>query len=250
MPRPMTKTRPAYRPEPILRAGAAVLVPVTRTVTRSDHHGAGNLPSSGGLLVVANHVSNFDPIVLGTFLVDNGHWPHWMAKKELFGVRGLGWLLRHADQIPVDRKAPGGVLESARQALEGGMTVVMYPEGTITGDPLHWPMVGRTGAARLAIQTGVPVVPVGQWGPQEVMGYKKMTRPRLLPRKTMHLYAGPPVDLSDFGDCTHDQQAVRRATERLMEAIDAQVELARGEKAPDTRYDIRTGERVPKSALR
>lgn len=89
------------------------------------------------------------------------------------------------------------------------MTVVMYPEGTITADPLHWPMTGRTGAARLALETGVPVIPVGQWGPQEVMGYKEMTFPKLWPRKTMKLYCGTDVELSDLRG-RHDLASVRR----------------------------------------
>ncbi|MDU5842929.1 MAG: 1-acyl-sn-glycerol-3-phosphate acyltransferase, partial [Cutibacterium avidum] len=130
--------------------------------------------------------------------------------------------------------------------LDKGMTVVMYPEGTITADPLHWPMTGRTGAARLALETGVPVIPVGQWGPQEVMGYKEMTFPKLWPRKTMKLYCGTEVELSDLHG-HHDRASVREATNRIMDAIDAQVARARGEFPPSDRYDMRKGRRVPKS---
>lgn len=239
---------PADRPGPIFIAGVALLLPAARLLTRFDHHGEQNLPASGGALIVSNHVSNYDPVVLGAFLVVNGRWPHWMAKKELFDVPIVGFVARHADQIPVDRKAPGPeILAAARRELARGMTVIIYPEGTITADPLHWPMTGHTGAARLAIETGVPVIPVGQWGPNEVMGFKQMTFPRLFPRKTMHLHVGPAVDLTEFAGRSHDLKAVRAATDRIMDAIDTQVELARGEKAPATRYDIRTGERVPRS---
>lgn len=244
-------TNPGDRPGPVFKLGVGTLLPAARLLTRFDHHGAGNLPAPGGALIVGNHISNYDPVVLGAFLVMNGRWPHWLAKKEIFDVPVVGWVAGHADQIPVDRKAPGPeVLAHARRALAQGMTLVMYPEGTITGDPLHWPMVGHTGAARLAMETGVPVIPVGQWGPHEVMGFKEMTFPKVFPRKTMHLHCGPPVDLSEFHSDTHDQQAVRRATEKIMEAIDAQTELARGESAPGTRYDIRTGQRVAKADLR
>ncbi len=251
MPRLLPLTNPADKPGLIFTTGVGVLLPAARLLTRFDHHGAENLPARGGALIVSNHVSNYDPVVLGSFLVMNGRWPHWMAKKELFDVPLVGFVASRADQIPVDRKAPGPeILAVARRELSRGMTVIIYPEGTITADPLHWPMTGHTGAARLATDTGVPVIPVGQWGPQEVMGYKEMTFPKVFPRKTMHLHCGPAVDLSEFRGRTHDQQAVRLATERIMEAIDAQVELARGETAPATRYDIRTGLRVAKGCPR
>ena len=160
----------------------------------------------------------------------------------------VGWVASASGQISVDRKGPNPakVLDDAKTALDKGMTVVMYPEGTITADPLHWPMTGRTGAARLALETGVPVIPVGQWGPQEVMGYKEMTFPKLWPRKTMKLYCGTEVELSDLHG-HHDRASVREATNRIMDAIDAQVARARGELPPPDRYDMRKGRRVPKS---
>lgn len=244
---PSRLSSPADRPGPVFAAGVAVLLPLARVLTRSDFAGAENLPASGGALIVSNHVSNYDPAVIGSFLVLNGRFPHWMAKQELFDAPVMGFLARQADQIPVDRKAPGPeILAVARQALRRGMTVVVYPEGTITADPLHWPMRGHTGAARLAMETGAPVIPVGQWGPHEVMGFREMTFPKVFPRKTMRLRCGPAVDLAEFGGRDHDLKAVRQATERIMTAIDRQVELARGETAPDTRYDMRTGRRVAK----
>ena len=109
-------------------------------------------------------------------------------------------------------------------------------------------MTGRTGAARLALSCPVPVIPVGQWGPQDVMGFKKMTFPRFFPRKTMHLSVGEPVRLSDLWYHQDDHAAVTEATERIMTAIDAQVEIVRGEHVPASRYDGRTGLRVPRWA--
>lgn len=215
-------TNPADTPGLIFRMGVGTLYPLARILTRFDHHGGENLPGPGPALIVSNHISNYDPVVLGAFLVANGRWPHWLAKKELFSVPIVGWVASASGQIPVDRKGPNPakVLHDAKAALDKGMTVVMYPEGTITADPLHWPMTGRTGAARLALETGVPVIPVGQWGPQEVMGYKEMTFPKLWPRKTMKLYCGTDVELSDLRG-RHDLASVREATNRIMDAIDA-----------------------------
>lgn len=241
-------TNPADRPRPIFKAAVVVLSAAAQAVTTLDFDGAEHLPESGPLLVVGNHVSNYDPVVLGSFLAFNGRFPHWLAKKELFEVPFVGWVATQSDQIPVDRRHPDPrqVLGAARDQLAAGRTVVMYPEGTITGDPLHWPMVAHTGAARLALETRAPVVPVGQWGPQEVMGYKEMTFPHVVPRHTMHLRAGAPIVLDDLWGRQDDHEAVRAATERMMSAIDELVAQLRGEPAPDSRYDLRTGERVPK----
>ena len=108
---------------------------------------------------------------------------------------------------------------------------MVYPEGTITRDPGLWPMTGKTGAARIALETGAPVIPVAQWGAQEVIApYSKEFR--ILPRKTMHVTAGPPVDLDDLRGRALDATTLREATERIMAAITALLEEIRGETAP------------------
>ena len=103
-------------------------------------------------------------------------------------------------------------------AAERGECVIVYPEGTITKDPDMWPMAAKTGAARIALTARVPVIPMAHWGAQQVMGpYKKEMR--LLPRKTMHVDVGPPVDLSDLYDRPIDADTLHEATERIMGAI-------------------------------
>jgi 1-acyl-sn-glycerol-3-phosphate acyltransferase len=123
-------------------------------------------------------------------------------------------------------------------AVESGKCVGVYPEGTLTRDPGLWPMVGKTGAARIALTTRCPVIPVAQWGPQEILApYSK--RPHLFPRKTMHVLAGPPVDLSDLHDHPLDAAVLREATARIMAAITALLVELRGEPAPAERFDSR-----------
>ena len=115
----------------------------------------------------------------------------------------------------------------------------MFPEGTLTRDPGLWPMRPKTGAARLALTTRCPVVPIALWGPQDVLGtYEK--RLHLLPRKTIRVSAGPPVDLSDLYDRTAESTALREAADRIVAAITAQLETLRGETAPPQRLDSRT----------
>lgn len=100
-------------------------------------------------------------------------------------------------------------------------------------------MTGKTGAARLAMATGAPVLPMGQWGAHLILdGYSKKLRP--FPRKDVRILIGPPLDLTRFGTDTQDHEAVRACTAEIMSAITALVEQLRGEKAPrpyDMKYD-------------
>ena len=97
-------------------------------------------------------------------------------------------------------------------AVRHGECVVVYPEGTLTRDPAQWPMTGKTGAARIALETGCPVIPVGQWGPQQLLPPYSM-RPHLLPRKHVTMRAGDPVDLSDLVALPRTPEVVQQATD-------------------------------------
>jgi 1-acyl-sn-glycerol-3-phosphate acyltransferase len=208
-------------------------------LTRRDWRGAEHLPD-GGAVVVVNHVSHVDPLAFAHFLYDNGRLPRFLAKDSVFGVPFVGTVLRGAKQIPVFRES-GSASKSysaAVQAVRAGVLVAIYPEATLTRDPDLWPMVGKTGAARVALETGAPVVPVAQWGPQDMLPpYAK--RPHLLPRKTMHVWAGPPVDLADLADRPVDAALLQEVTERIMAAITDLLSQIRGEKPPAVRFDPR-----------
>jgi len=237
-----TPVQPTYRR--LVRVGAWLL----RRLTRQDWGPADVLPRTGGVLVVANHISNFDPPVLAHYLVWNGRWPRALAKAEIWRIPVLGWLARACGQIPVERNTARArdSLVHAEEALDAGECVLIYPEGTRSADPDLWPMVARPGAARLALQTGCPVIPLGQWGAQDVMPGKKLTWPRFFPLKTMVFRLGDPVDLSDLAGRT-DADAVGEATRRIMDAITALVAGIRGLEPPAGRYDARLGRRVPQA---
>lgn len=222
---------------PLVKALNLVLAPLSRR----DWDGQERLPPAGGLIVVANHISNADPLALGQFLAYTGRWPRFLAKSSLFRVPGVGGLLRGAGQIPVERGGSHAVdaLGAARTALEAGRTVVVYPEGTITYDPELWPMRGRTGAARLALATGRPVVPVGQWGAQEFLRGRHVGLPRFWVRPTLRVVVGTPVPLDDLRGRAVDAAVLREATERIMAALTGLVEQLRGEPAPAVRFDPR-----------
>ena len=191
-------------------------------------------------MVCVNHLSHFDPLTVSLFLYENGYPPFFLAKEALFRVPVLGRLLAGAGQIPVYRESgqAAGAYRAAVAGIAEGKTIVILPEGTLTRDPDLWPMVGKTGAARVALQTRCPVVPVAQWGPQDVLApYAKVMK--LFPRKTIHVLAGPPVDLSDLYDQPVDVATLREATTRIMNAITALLEQVRGETAPVERFDPR-----------
>lgn len=145
----------AYR---LLATIGRFLVPL---VARRRWLGEEHIPATGPAIVVANHISNIDPILIGEFLIWNGRWPRFLGKASLWKVPVLGWMLAKADQIPVyrDSERAAESLVHAKEALEAGKLVTIYPEGTITGDPDGWPMTGRRGAAHLALVTGAPLIP-------------------------------------------------------------------------------------------
>jgi len=210
-------------------------------VTRRDWRGVENLPSTGGFVVCPNHLSYVDPFTFAHFLYDNGHPPFFLGKSGVFEIPILGRLLLAAQQIPVQRGTSHAAeaFSAAVAAVQDGKCVPIFPEGTLTRDPQMWPMTSRTGAARVALTTRCPVIPVAQWGPQEIQRpYAKELH--LFPRKTIRVDAGPPVDLSDLYDRPLDAVTLKEATARILDAITAQLETIRGEKAPATRFDSRT----------
>ncbi len=215
---------------------------IIRPLTRRDWRHQEKLPSTGGLVVVGNHISNLDPLSLGQFLAFSGRWPRFLGKASVFRVPVVGAILRRCGQIPVERGSEQSrdALAAARSAIEVGRAVVVYPEGTITGDPGLWPMRGKTGAARLAFETGCAVIPVGQWGVQEIMYGRRVHLPRLLPRKTFRVIVGDPVDLDDLRDQPATTQTLTEATERIMIAISDLVAELRQESPPAVRFNPRS----------
>ena len=218
----------------------AIIKPLLLATTKQDWVGGERIPATGGFVLALNHVSHADPLTAAHLMYDHGRLPRYLAKSGLFRNRVLGFFLRTAGQIPVERlsRNAAGAYDAAVAAVRGGECVVVYPEGTITRDPEGWPMVGKSGAARIALETGCPVIPVGQWGAQGLLApYAK--KPNLFPRTTVHMRVGDPVDLSDLLGRPHTTAVVQEATERIMAAITVLVEELREERAPIERFDPR-----------
>lgn len=227
-----------------------IIKPFLLATTRRQWIDGENLPATGGFIIALNHISHLDPLTAAHLVYDHGRKPRYLAKSGLFDNKALGFFLRGAGQIPVkrDTRDAVGAYAAAVEAIRDGQCVVIYPEATITRDPEMWPMKGKSGAARIALETGCPVIPVGQWGAQEILApYTK--RPHLVPRHEIVMRVGPPVDLDDLRAQPRTAEVVNRATERIMTAITHQLELVRGDKAPAERYDMAVrGDRFKKKA--
>ncbi|MDQ8701888.1 lysophospholipid acyltransferase family protein [Streptomyces sp. LHD-70] len=222
------------------RLAAVIAKPPLVVLLKRDWRGVEHIPGDGGFITAVNHNSHVDPFAYAHFQYNTGRVPRFLAKNGLFKGGFVGAVMRGTGQIPVYRESTDALsaFRAAIDAVERGECVAFYPEGTLTRDPDLWPMTAKTGAARVALQTKCPVIPVAQWGANELLPpYAK--KPQILPRKTHHVLAGPPVDLARFYDKEMTPELLKEATEVIMAAITALLEELRGEKAPATPFDPR-----------
>lgn len=216
---------------------AGIARPLLNLMMNKKWEGTEKLPA-GGFIAAPNHCTEIDPMVIGHMLYNQKRAPHFLAKAGLFKVPVLGSVLHAVKQIPVERSTAGAnrSLQLAKEIVAEGGAIVIYPEGTLTRDPDLWPMKGHTGAARLALEGGIPVVPMAHWGAHEVFPrYAK--RFHLFPRKTSRILVGDPVDLSLFEGRPRDKATLMEATEVIMDAVTALLAELRGEQAPANRWD-------------
>lgn len=223
------------------RLAVFVLWPLMRMLVRWDITGADRLTDEpGGIIVAPNHTSWFDPPVVAFAIWQSDRPPRFLGKEAVFRVPVFGAIITRAGQIPVYRESAEAkaAIRDALAALERGQCVVVYPEGTITRDPDLWPMGAKSGAVRLALASGRPLIPMVQWGSHLVMRpYRKELH--LFPRKTMVIRFGDPLDLSDLAGLPLDADVLSRASDRLMDAITALEADIRKETPPATRTVFR-----------
>jgi 1-acyl-sn-glycerol-3-phosphate acyltransferase len=199
------------------RFAAVLVIPALRVWTKKTWTGAEHIPPTGGVIIVPNHASHFDPLVVGYFVYGNGRWPRFLAKASLWDVPILGPFLRKLKQIPVERGSVEAVrsLDVLVDAVQQGGAVVIYPEGTTTREPELWPMRGKTGAARLALATGAPVIPVANWGAYRIFD-PRTGKLSLRPWVPVTVTAGPPVDLSRWASAPPTRAVLEEMTEAIM----------------------------------
>lgn len=182
----------------------------------------------GPVILVANHVSPFDPLVIMAACHRAGIVPRIMATGGVFRTPVVGAVMRHCGHIRVDRNTThvADALPAAAKALAENSAVLVYPEGRIGLDPWMWPERGKTGAARMAQMSGAPVLPVVQWGTHAVIPWEA---PKRLGRAVLKALLRRPVVRVRFGDQAVDLSGVdagtpgaqaMQATRLIMEAID------------------------------
>jgi len=218
----------------------AVIVPIVGVLAKVEIVGAEKLPREGAYVLAANHHSEIDPLIVAVAVWRLGRAPRFMAKESLFRVPVLGWALRKTGMVPVARTASSSsaraTLETSRDLVHHGRGVIVYPEGTLTRDPDLWPMRGKSGAVRLAAAGGIPVIPMAQWGAQQLMPrYGKL---RLWPlRRRMTVVIGDPVNIDDVRQEHVAPAAYNAATTRVMDAIATLLAHLRGIPAPSERWN-------------
>lgn len=226
------------KPEKILRWRiiAGLATPFFEFLGEYRVRGFHNIPKRGAMVLAPNHVSNFDPLTTAYVLWLGGRVPRFLAKASLFQVPGLGWALRFIGQIPVERSGGGAeALAAASRLIEEDLAVIVYPEGTLTRDPDEWPMRGKTGAVRLALEHGIPLIPMAHWGVQQILP-RYGRRLRFWRRARVEVAIGPALDLTPWHGRT-DQQAYLEATAALMQEITRLQEILRGVPAPLERWN-------------
>lgn len=240
-------TATSRRRVPLRRLGfwyglaACILKPLCWAFMKRDWRGLEHVPRDGGVILAANHISHADPIALADYIVyGTGRIARFLAKSTLFKKRTfVGAVMRGAGQIPVHRHTSDAslALKDAVAALKQGECIAIYPEGTVSRDPDKWPMLAKTGVARLALLSGAPVVPIAQWGAEQILDSYRTKGIHLLPRHTMRIVAGPPVDLSGYAGKELTADVLRGATDDIMRAVTKLLEGLRGESAPDAVFD-------------
>ena len=195
----------------------AILKPPLRAIYRIRPEGLENVPKKGAAIIAANHVSFLDSFFIP--LVVKRRKVTYLAKADYFKSWKTSWFFKSAGQISCERV--GGSksqqsLEIALDVLKSGNLLGIYPEGTRSPDGRLYR--GRTGIARLALASGVPVIPTGLIGTDVVMP-KEAKLPKLGGGVEVKVKFGKPLDFSRFAGRERDRFALRSVTDEIMYEI-------------------------------
>ena len=207
---------------------------------RGSRTAAEALPA-GPIIVISNHTSYADGVLLALACRRMGRELRLLATAGVFRIPVIGGLARKLGFIAVHRGTAdaSGALDEAADALAAGEAVGLYPEGRLTRDPMMWPERSKTGAVRLALRTGVPIVPVAMLGAHEVVGRRKMFTTlvrNVVRRPKVDTKVGAPIDvrglmhLGPTSEPTNDE--VRIAADEVMGRLVRLVSDLRGEAPP------------------
>lgn len=192
----------------------------------------------GPVIVVSNHTSYADGVLLALAAKRMGRPLRLLATAGVFRAPIVGSLARRLGFIPVRRGEAAAVhsLDAAAEALAAGEAVGIYPEGRITRDPSNWPERSKTGAVRLALRTGAPIVPVAMVGAHHVVGRRQIAWnlvKNLVRRPKVHVEVGEPIDVRALVDdpVKPSPAQVRVAADHVMGELIALIATLRNEEA-------------------
>jgi len=224
---------------------AVLLGTVVTGVTRlrlAKHRGrrraAAALPA-GPIIVVSNHASYADGVVLALICRRMGRSLRLLATGGVFEAPLLGRIVRRLGFIRVERGAANAAdsLVAAGDALAAGEAVGIFPEGRTTRNPEQWPERAKTGAVRLALMTGAPIVPVAMVGTHRVLTRKSPLRRILMNivlRPKVLTAVGRPIDIRSLTLAADpDPDEVRRLSDEMMRQVVGLIEELRQQAAPD-----------------
>lgn len=234
------------------RTGAllyAALVAVLGTITtvfsrlqvsrqRGRREAAQRLPA-GPIIVISNHTSYADGVLLALAARRLGRSLRMLATSGIFEVALIGGAMRKLGFIAVRRGAADAstALDQAAEALAAGEAIGLYPEGRVTRHPEQWPERSKTGAVRLALRTGAPIVPLAMVGAHLVVGPQHRVRgliKALVLRPRVHVKVGEPIEVAALvGSREPSNDEIRAAADQVMGRLIALIEELRGETAPD-----------------
>jgi len=199
-----------WTPHPIYRWGHRLTSLFCKTVGRLEAHGVAHIPRDGGVLLISNHVSFLDPVIIGSAA---NREIHFMARSTAFDIPGLGKLISVYNAYPVNRGAPDlGALRRTISLLQDGNVVLMFPEGTRSVDGTLGK--ARDGACFIAHRAGVPTIPVFHSGAERVLPRNS----KRLRRSKLKVIFGEPLELTS-GEFETRREMYQHMGNQMMEAI-------------------------------
>ncbi|WP_404290351.1 lysophospholipid acyltransferase family protein [Glutamicibacter arilaitensis] len=192
--------------------------PLLRVFFRIDLRGIENIPEHGAAILASNHLSVSDSV----FLPGSLERPViFLAKEDYFNGKGpkgrfVAWFFRNINQLPMDRsggKGSAASLDSANRALQEGKLLGIYPEGTRSPDGRLYR--AKLGVAKLALESGAPVIPIAMIGTDKVQPIG-----RAIPRPgRIGIRIGEPLDFSQYAGQVDDPQSLRHVADEIRKAI-------------------------------
>lgn len=221
----------------VIGSAAAALTRLSIAKRHGRRMAVARLPP-GPVIVISNHASYADGLLLALACRRMGRSIRLLATGGVFRAPILGFLARRVGFIPVERGSASAAdsLELAAEALAAGETVGIFPEGRTTRDPNLWPERSKTGAVRLALDTGVPIVPIAMVGTHRVLPRRRPALAlirNLILRPEVLVEVGEPIDVVALaGSEPVTPERVRRVADRVMAELVELVAALRGETPP------------------